>query len=147
MTLEFALFLLRLISAGLLLALLVVLFLVVWREYRSAVQQVAESRRAYGHLVALHEVDGSYVLTGDIYPLLPLTSLGRAPTNTIRIDDTTASSDHALIARRSGQWWLEDRKSRNGTTLNGMLISRPVIITNGDVIGVGHLHFRVDLEN
>jgi pSer/pThr/pTyr-binding forkhead associated (FHA) protein len=52
-----------------------------------------------------------------------------------------------MVARRSGQWWLEDRKSRNGTTLNKTTIDRAVVITNGDVIGIGSTYFRVDLEN
>lgn len=146
MNLALALFLLRVLSAALLLTLLIALFLIIWREYRSTIIQVSASRRAHGLLVALQEVDGSYVMTGDVYPLLPLTSLGRAPTNTIQVDTTFASSEHALIARRNGQWWLEDRRSRNGTTLNGALINRPVVITNGDIVGIGTIHFRVDLE-
>ncbi len=79
--------------------------------------------------------------TGQTYPLLPLTSLGRSPTNTIPISDDYASGEHALVALRSGQWWLEDRQSRNGTTINGMPITQPVIITDGDIIGVGSVSF------
>jgi pSer/pThr/pTyr-binding forkhead associated (FHA) protein len=97
-------------------------------------------------LIALQEVNGSYIVTGTNYPLLKLTSLGRSPTNTITIDDTFASSDHAFVALRSGQWWLEDRQSRNGTTLNEVPITQPVIITDGDIIGIGRNRFRLELE-
>jgi pSer/pThr/pTyr-binding forkhead associated (FHA) protein len=86
------------------------------------------------------------VVTGETYPLLPLTSLGRSPTNTIRINDTFASGDHALLAMRSGQWWLEDRRSRNGTMLNDLRVTQPVVVTDGDVIGIGNIKFRVELE-
>jgi pSer/pThr/pTyr-binding forkhead associated (FHA) protein len=72
--------------------------------------------------------------------------LGRSPTNRVKVEDNFASGDHALISRRNGQWWLEDRKSRNGTTLNGILVTRPLVITHGDVIGIGHMRYRVDLE-
>jgi len=141
------LFLLRLISGGLLLAILIALFVVIWREYHSAVKDAELERRVYGRLVLLRTVDAIEVATGEIYPLLPLTSLGRAPTNTVRINDTFASSEHAMVAFRSGQWWLEDRKSRNGTTLNDMPVNQPIVVTDGDLIGIGQLKFRIELEH
>ena len=146
MSTELTLFLLRLISGSLLVAVLILLFLVMWREYRSAVVQVEASRRAYGRLVELREIDDGFAPTGQSYPLLPLTSLGRSPTNTIPITNDYASGEHALVALRSGQWWLEDRQSRNGTLINGMPIRQPVIITDGDIIGVGSVSFRLELE-
>lgn len=147
MEVDVILFLLRIVSAALLLVIVGALFWFIWRDYRATLSQMTANRRAYGNLAAMHEVDGSYVLIGDIYPLLPLTSLGRSPTNTIQVDDSFVSSEHALIARRNGQWWLEDRSSRNGTTLNGHLVTRAVVITSGDIIGIGNMRYRVDLEN
>jgi hypothetical protein len=135
-----------LISGSLLVGVLVLMFVVMWRDYRSVVVQVEASRRTYGRLVELREISDSYAPTGRSYPLLPLTSFGRSPTNTIAIDDNYASGEHALVALRSGQWWLEDRQSRNGTTINGMPITQPVIITDGDIIGIGSLCFRLELE-
>jgi hypothetical protein len=110
---EIVLFLLRLASGLLLISLLVALFVVVWRDYRAAFEQVRVTRRAYGQLVGLRPIDGKLVVTGDTYPLLAVTSLGRSPTNSITIEDSFASGEHALVAMRNGQWWLEDR-SRNG---------------------------------
>lgn len=147
MSTDVILFLLRLISGGLLLAILIALFVVIWREYHSAVKDAELERRVYGRLVLLRTVDAIEVATGEIYPLLPLTSLGRAPTNTVRINDTFASSEHAMVAFRSGQWWLEDRKSRNGTTLNDMPVNQPIVVTDGDLIGIGQLKFRIELEH
>lgn len=147
MPFEITLLVLRLASAGFIVLLVGALLIMIWRDYRAAVSQAAASKRSHGFLIAMREVDGSLVLTGEIYPLLPLTTLGRAPTNTIRVLDDFSSSEHARIARRNGQWWLEDRKSRNGTTLNHAPVAQPTVITNGDVIGIGSLHFRVDLEN
>jgi hypothetical protein len=146
LTTEYTLLVLRLISGGLLFAVLALLFIIMWRDYRSAVVQAEASRRAYGRLVELRELDEAFVPTGQTYPLLPLTSLGRSPTNSIPISDDYASGEHALVALRSGQWWLEDRQSRNGTTINGTPIKQPVIITDGDIIGVGHVRFRLELE-
>jgi hypothetical protein len=147
MSTEFLLLILRIISGITLLLFLGLIFGALWRDYRSTVVSAEASRRAYGQLVELREVDGSYLPVGTQYPLLQLTSLGRAPTNTIMVDDTFASGDHAVVALRSGQWWLEDRQSRNGTTLNEILISQPAVITDGDVIGIGKIRFRVELEN
>lgn len=140
------LFILRLVSGALLFFMLLALFTVMWRDYRAAAEENEATRRTYGRIEVLHELDGNYAVTGENYPLLPITSLGRAPTNTIRIEDTFASSEHALVALRNGQWWLEDRHSRNGTLLNGIPIDQPVIVTDGDIIGVGHKHFRLDME-
>jgi hypothetical protein len=140
------LFLLRLISGALLLLLLGALFVILWRDYRSAADETEASHRTYGRLLVMHEIDGSYAVTGEAYPLLPVTSLGRAPTNSIHIEDNFASSEHARVALRGGQWWLEDRNSRNGTLLNGLPIDQPVIVTDGDIIGIGHKHFRIELE-
>lgn len=140
------LFVLRLISGGLLLLLLGALFVILWRDYRTTAAETEANRRAYGRLIVLHEIDGIYAVTGESHPLLPVTSLGRAPTNSIRLEDNFASSEHALVALRGGQWWLEDRNSRNGTLLNGIPIDQPVIVADGDVIGIGHKHFRIEME-
>jgi len=144
---DVVLFVLRLASGVLLLLILFSLFMVMWRDYRSTATEVLATQRVYGQLIAMREIDGSYVVTGETYPLLPLTSLGRSPTNTICIDDNFASSEHALVAMRNGQWWLEDRHSRNGTMLNDMLINQPIVITHGDVIGIGSMKFRLQLES
>ena len=83
------------------------------------------------------EVDGKLLKTGQNYPLLPLTSLGRSPTNSVPIEDNFASGEHAVLARRSDQWWLEDRRSRNGTTLNGENLFEPTYLRSGDRLNLG----------
>jgi len=144
---EIALFLLRLLSGLLLLGLLGALFVLLWREFRASAREVEASRRTYGRIVVLREVNGTMTRTGEVYPLLPITSLGRSPTNSIRIDDSFASGEHAVVTMRNGQWWLEDRQSRNGTMLNGVLVNQPVVVTDGDIIGIGKLRFRLEIES
>ena len=151
-TTDTLLFMLRVVSAVLLAAILFALFWVMWRDYRSAAREAAAPRRSYGRLVVLNEGDEVNAdasidpLTHEVYPLLPLTSLGRSLTNEVRVDDSFASSEHALVALRGGRWWLEDRQSRNGTTLNGIPVTQPVVITHGDVIGIGNQRYRLELE-
>lgn len=143
---QLVLLLFRLISGALLLGILAVLFIALWRDFRSAVEKTSVQRRIYGKLIEVVENDDGFQETAVSHPLLPLTSIGRAPTNTITLDDDFASGEHALLALREGQWWLEDRKSRNGTTINELPIGDPVIVTDGDVIGVGNRRFRIHLE-
>jgi hypothetical protein len=146
MEIDVVLFVLRVISGLVLLAVLGAIFYFVWREYRVSIEQLEANRRVYGQLVALQEIDGSYVAVGETYPLRPLTSLGRAATNDVILKDTFASSEHAHLVLRNGQWWLEDRHSRNGTTLNELPITAPNIMTDGDIIGIGQKRFRLELE-
>ncbi|MFN8531692.1 MAG: FHA domain-containing protein [Anaerolineae bacterium] len=137
---------LRLAGSAILLLFLAMLFVILWRDVRGAAVAIEASRRTYGRLIVLQTVDDEEIATGKAYPLLPLTSIGRSPTNTIPIEDTFASGEHALIAMRAGVWWLEDRRSRNGTLLNGMDVTEPVIVTDGDILGIGSLKFRIELE-
>jgi len=142
---EAVLLLLRVVSGGLLLSLLLVILAALWRDHRLLTAELEASQRSYGQLVEMHELDGDYVFTGQVFPLLPLTSLGRAPTNTVTVNDTFASSEHALVAMRDGQWWLEDRQSRNGTTINEIPINQAVVIADGDIIGIGTVRYRISL--
>ena len=146
MSLEIILFLLRVASAALLLLLVFTLLYFMWKEYRSTVITIQANRRSYGQIVLLQQIDNSYVMLGETYALLPLTSLGRAPTNSIVVKDSFASNEHAQIVLRNGQWWLEDHHSRNGTTLNEIPITQPVVMTNGDIVGIGTQRFRLELE-
>lgn len=143
---EMVLLLLRFVSASFLLLLLAAIFIIAWRDYRHTAAQAESSRRAYGQLVIVEKRRNKHVATGETHPLQPLTCLGRAPTNNIIIDDTFASGEHAQIILRDGRWWLEDRNSRNGTTLNGLIIQQPVVITGGDIIGIGQKFFQINLE-
>ena len=64
-------------------------------------------------------------------------SIGRAFDNVIPLDDTCISRYHAMIEPRSGDCWITDLNSRNGTTVNGELIKSDRRLRNGDVIGFG----------
>ncbi len=147
MPVDVILFLLRVISGLLLFSFLLALFFLIWREYRVIAKQINFNRTTYGRLVEFTQVDSAWVPTGTTYPLRPLTTLGRAPTNEVVINNSFSSSEHALIALRDGQWWLEDRNSRNGTLLNDEAIVRNTIITHLDMIQIGEVTFRVELEN
>jgi hypothetical protein len=132
----------------LLLALLGAIFWVLWRDYRATAEAAVETRRQRGRLVVIDadEADMGQSLTGAHFPLLPLTSLGRGPTNTVVLNDTFCSQEHALVTWRGGQWWLEDRNSSNGTRLNGEAVRAPVVVSSGDVIGIGRVLMKIELD-
>lgn len=145
MTTEALLLLLRALASAALLAFVSALFVVMWRDYRVAADAADDRRRQRGRLVVTRARESS-VQVGDVFPLLPLTSLGRSPTNTIVLDDNFASQEHALVTRRGGQWWLEDRNSSNGTLLNGDPVREPTVVSSGDLIGIGQIQFKLELE-
>ncbi len=142
---EIILLILRLVAGTLLLLFVAALFLLIRRDMALTAAQVAARRRKHGELVVIAAEDVPVEL-GTVYPLLPITLFGRAPANTIHLPDSYASSQHALLTLRSGRWWLEDRGSRNGTTLNGQLLEGPTVVSAGDLIGVGRVEFKVELE-
>jgi hypothetical protein len=145
MSLEVLLLILRVAAALLLLAFVGALFIMMWRDYHAVSQEVDSRTRKRGRLVVVNG-DETPLKQGMTFPLLPLTSLGRAPTNTIVLNDTFTSNEHALVTMRSGQWWLEDRNSSNGTLLNGYRIQEPVVVSAGDVIAVGRVELKLELD-
>ena len=140
-----ALFLLRIVLAVLLYLFLGGVVVLLWLDVRRATAQAAFRDQPRGRLVLIANALPSPAV-GDSFPLLPITSLGRAPTNTIPLPDDTASLEHALISRRDGKWWVEDLESRNGTTLNGHPITAPTVISAGDVIGLGQIQLKLELN-
>lgn len=74
--------------------------------------------------------------SGVPFELQPVTRIGRAPDNTLVLQDTVSSRYHARIVRRASDYFIEDLGSLNGTLVN----SRPVHqskLEDGDVIVIG----------
>ncbi len=84
---------------------------------------------------------------GRISSLQTVTGLGRAPDNTVVLNDDSASSYHARIRRENGVWWLEDLGSRNGTMLNDLPLSRPASLVDGDVVGIGKVRLMLEIKH
>ena len=80
------------------------------------------------------------------FRLHPITTLGRSSSNTIVVSDDFTSAEHARILLERGTWWLEDRRSRNGTRLNEAAIEKRTRLADGDVIGIGKSSFRLTLD-
>ena len=137
------LFLLRLLAAALLLGFLGLFAWLIYQDLRLTRAVLALQQQVTGGLrVVKCELDQPTVDT--VYPLRPLTSIGRAKSSTILLDDGYVSSEHVLITHRYGQWWLEDLESRNGTLLNGAPLVETAVISAGDIITIGGTEFKVE---
>jgi DNA-binding winged helix-turn-helix (wHTH) protein len=62
--------------------------------------------------------------------------IGRSPDSIIRLDAAGVSRRHALIRIEGGTAWLEDLGSKNGTLLGGRPLLRPLVLRDGDRIGL-----------
>ena len=141
---DILIFVIRLLLTALLYLFLVAVMVVLWRDLRTASEAPAAIQERKARLVVLASCDG---LEKDAaLALQPFTILGRSPANTIVVPDTFASAEHALISWRGGQWWLEDLGSRNGTRLNDASVTAPTVLSAGDVISIGQVKLKVEIE-
>jgi len=139
---------LRLALAGLLYVFLGAVLVMLWRDLRKSADEQSAAQPK-GRLVIVERATDETQEQPDesVFPLQPVTSIGRSPTNTVVIPDSYASSYHALLTWRESHWWLEDRDSRNGTTLNGKRVDAPMLVTAGDQITIGETKLRLEIEN
>ncbi len=117
----------------------------LYQDYRATSALLRTRHEKAGRLVVIAS-DNNQPVPGDVLPLVHSTTMGRSASNTIQIDDQFASNHHARVIHRMGQWWLEDQHSRNGTALNGQRIDEPVVLSTGDIIGIGAVELRLELD-
>ncbi len=79
------------------------------------------SRAERALLLRMDGVHAGSVIAVDHLPC----TVGRHPTNTLRIDEDSISRHHARIVRDDqGLFWVEDMESRNGTFVGGERVKR-----------------------
>jgi pSer/pThr/pTyr-binding forkhead associated (FHA) protein len=71
--------------------------------------------------------------------------IGRNEECGIPVEDPFASSEHSMIFKKKGKFHIKDCNSKNGTTVNGKIISSETRLKRGDEISLGNILFRVDL--
>jgi hypothetical protein len=143
MNLSIILLILRVLSALLLLGFLGLIAWLIYQDLKVAAATVAFQGHVQGQLRVVANESGNPAVD-TMFPLLPVTTIGRAGTNTIVLPDGYASGQHALITRRDGQWWLEDQGSRNGTLLNEIPVQQAAVISAGDVISIGGTQLKIE---
>ena len=145
MSIEVAILFLRALAGLSLLAFLAILFTIVWRSLRTVEGQLEASRTRHGYLTR-QSLDSPGTVS-ERYPVRAITSLGRSASNSVVVNDDFASGEHARIILEDGQWWLEDRGSKNGTSLNLAAIDQRTKLADGDVIGIGKVSYQLTLES
>jgi pSer/pThr/pTyr-binding forkhead associated (FHA) protein len=140
------LFILRLAAAALLLAFLGTIGWFIYRDIQLATRSLPEAQKSYGTLRVI-ATKSDNLSEGSKFPILPVTGIGRASSNTIVVEDDYVSSEHALLSLRGSQWWLEDLNSRNGTLLNDIPLETPTVVTMGDVVTIGNTQFKLEPGN
>lgn len=144
MSLEWILLGFRVLTTIILYTFLGFAFYIIWRELKSVEAQIAPHSEITHQLRVLASDENDALTVGQVLPLQPVTLLGRDPENTIVLTDASASARHVRLSRENGIWWLEDLGSRHGTMLNEEPLSKPMPLTNGDVIGIGNSRFRLE---
>lgn len=81
------------------------------------------------------------------YPLTnePIT-IGRGRDNTVQVkNDSKVSRQHCKVFRRGNEYYVEDNKSANGTSVDGELITEKRLV-GGEQLVVGETQFRFRIE-
>lgn len=82
--------------------------------------------------------------SGDRHPLRAVSALGRDPGCDVVLRDDAASARHALLTFDAGEWWVEDRQSRNGTLVNGLPVRGRARLGYGDILTIGRTELRLE---
>lgn len=127
---------LRLVVALALYAFLAVLALYLLKDFRAAI-----GPRSYTPEAHLEVIAGP--TPGAVFSLVEVNLLGRAADCTIRVADKTISAHHGRLSFHASQWWMEDLGSRNGSSVNEVRVTEPIVVTYGDRIGLGRVIFRL----
>lgn len=129
-------------------SLLGFLFLVIrttLRELQQPITSAIRSRtpKARAELLSVAGEDGSVIPEGLLFEIQGVTTIGRAQTARVVLDDVSVSAQHALIRPVDDAWTIEDLGSLNGTQVNGRRIDRPSDLVCGDALQFGRVRLRL----
>ena len=81
---------------------------------------------------------------GGRVPLAGVTTIGRSPECTVRLEDRTVSRTHATVSVDARGAVVEDAGSRHGTFLDGRPVSGTTALRDGSTITVGDVDLLVE---
>ncbi|HLY29934.1 MAG TPA: FHA domain-containing protein [Ktedonobacterales bacterium] len=143
---EFLLILRIALVAILYLAILQVV-LVARRELRQApaiAPGATSPTEVVGHLVVVDKGSTS-LRPGQRLDIQPITTIGRAPTNSIVLDSKFVSVVHVRIIYRDRALWVEDVGGTNKAKLDGRDVVQAEPVTPGMILKVGDVGLRFTL--
>lgn len=118
-----------------------------WLEFQLIKSTPRLTHETHGKLIEMHKEADHFIPTDKVHPIFLRTTIGRSNDNTLQIEDDYLSASHAHLYFRDNIWWLEDLGSRNGTLLNNIQVQQTVIITHDDIISMGNIHLKIELDN
>ena len=146
MSLDVFILILRLLFIVLLYLFLMQVVITITRDLRKTSVMSADALNkappVLGHLIVVDSGPSS-ILPGTSFDLMPQTTIGRGPTNTIQLTDNFISAEHTRLWYRNGTWFVQDAGSTNGTYLNNQPAREALPARFGDVIQVGFIRFKL----
>jgi pSer/pThr/pTyr-binding forkhead associated (FHA) protein len=140
------LLILRLLLIALFYLFLMQVVIAIFRDLRSVARagdMIGNKASAVlGHLRVLDN-GFSNIPPGTSYDLNAQTTIGRGPTNTIIIPDSSVSHENTRIWYKNGVWYVQDAGSINGTFVNDQPAAQPVQARVGDKLRVGYILFQL----
>ena len=136
------LLILRLLLIVLFYLFLMQVVIAIRRDLRQNRTGAVNAAASLGHLVVINS-GPSDIPPGTSYPLEMRTSIGRGPTNTIRIQHPTISSENNYMTYQNGIWYVQDAGSHNGTFVNDQPAIEALPAKTGDFIRVGYISFQI----
>ena len=146
MSLDVFLLILRLLLIVLLYLFLMQVVIAINRDLRKTARNstdtIGNTPSVVGHLIVIDSGPSS-IQPGTHFDLVPQTTIGRGPTNTITIPENFISAEHSRLSYRNGTWYVQDAGSTNGTYLNGQPAREALSAHVGDIIQVGFIRFKL----
>ncbi len=118
---------------------------VVARDLHSGSAAAPPTVNPFGQVVVVSSGQTG-IPVGKIFPLSPVTIIGRSTEADVALNDTFLSAEHARLSRQDAGWMLEDLNSTNGTYLNGFEVRDATEVQDADVIRVGRVELKVMLS-
>ena len=141
-SLDVFLLILRLLFIILLYLFLMQVVLAIRSDLKRVARVNPDETPVAGHLIVV-DSGPSNLLPGTSFNLEPKTTIGRAPTSTIRLTDNFISSAHASIENRHGIWYVRDIGSMYGTYVNNQPAREALPARTGDIVKIGYISFKL----
>lgn len=136
----------RYVSTALKFVIIAIIYVIIFRIIRLMYIDLKRKGRLKEDMeLALEVLDAPEnlnVLRGSVYPIRDNITIGRKEDNSIVIEDAYVSNYHAKIILED-DIYIKDLDSTNGTYVNGKRIVRLTKISEGDLIEIGRITFKV----
>ena len=86
-------------------------------------------------------------LSGRVYKIdREVMIIGRNPDCDLVLEPKSVSRRHAALVHRSGEFVIKDIGSTRGTYVNGLRLTQPVVLKNGNIVQVGEIQLAFNAQ-